>query len=345
MKVALVLSLVAVGVVFAAPNVKVRQFSMVPDFGVLTDEEIIYVNHVQSSWKAGRNFHPSLAGAVKRWMGVDMEASRDAVRKLPQKVALGGQAVALPANFDPREKWTNCPTLKEIRDQGNCGSCWAFGAVEAMSDRICIASNGSVNAHLSAEELLTCCDSCGDGCNGGFPSAAWDFFANSGIVTGGQYGSHQGCQPYLIKKCEHHTTGKLKPCEGDAPTPPCVRTCEASYAKSFDEDKHYGKSSYSLPDETAMMEELVTNGPIEAAFTVYSDFLQYKTGVYRHTAGTELGGHAIKILGYGEESGEKYWLVANSWNPDWGDNGLFKILRGADECGIESQAVAGMPKI
>nr|1SP4_A Chain A, Cathepsin B [Bos taurus] len=48
----------------------------------------------------------------------------------------------LPESFDAREQWPNCPTIKEIRDQGSCGSCWAFGAVEAISDRICIHSNG-----------------------------------------------------------------------------------------------------------------------------------------------------------------------------------------------------------
>uniref|UniRef100_A0A8W8NDP1 Peptidase C1A papain C-terminal domain-containing protein n=3 Tax=Ostreidae TaxID=6563 RepID=A0A8W8NDP1_MAGGI len=56
-------------------------------------------------------------------------------------------------------------------------------------------------------------------------------------------------------------------------------------------------------------------------------------------------GHAIKILGWGTENGDDYWLVANSWNPDWGDQGFFKILRGQDECGIESQISAGEPKL
>ena len=57
------------------------------------------------------------------------------------------------------------------------------------------------------------------------------------------------------------------------------------------------------------------------------------------------GGHAIRLLGWGEENGTPYWLVANSWNYDWGDGGTFKILRGEDHCGIESGVVAGIPKI
>jgi len=80
-------------------------------------------------------------------------------------------------------------------------------------------------------------------------------------------------------------------------------------------------------------------------FTVYSDFLTYKTGVYHHTTGSALGGHAIKILGWGTENGTDYWLVANSWNEDWGDKGFFKIKRGTNECGIEGSIVAGLPII
>ena len=89
----------------------------------------------------------------------------------------------------------------------------------------------------------------------------------------------------------------------------------------------------------------MTNGPVEGAFTVYSDFLSYNSGVYQHTTGEELGGHAIRILGWGVEDSTPYWLVANSWNQDWGDKGFFKILRGSDECGIESGIVAGTPKV
>lgn len=84
------------------------------------------------------------------------------------------------------------------------------------------------------------------------------------------------------------------------------------------------------------MTEIMTNGPVEAAFTVYSDFMSYKSGVYKHTSGTVEGGHAVKILGWGVENGEKYWLVANSWSTSWGMDGYFRILKGVNECGIES---------
>lgn len=67
----------------------------------------------------------------------------------------------------------------------------AFGAIGAMSDRICIHSNGSVNARLSPQNLISCCWSCGFGCNGGFPGAAWRYWVHRGIVTGGSYNSSQ----------------------------------------------------------------------------------------------------------------------------------------------------------
>lgn len=110
--------------------------------------------------------------------------------------------------------------------------------------------------------------------------------------------------------------------------------------------KKKGKSAYSIRDNEAQIQtEIMTNGPVEGAFTVYADFPSYKSGVYQHTAGDELGGHAIKVLGWGVEAGVKYWLVANSWNEDWGDKGFFKILRGKNECGIESGIVGGVPKL
>merc|ERR1712121_36486 len=321
--------------------------SMKPDFGLLSDEEIYYINNVaKTTWKAGRNFHPKDHAHVKRILGVpSLKKSEWEVRSLPTR-EYDDSFKDLPASFDPRTQWPQCPSLKEVRDQGDCGSCWAFGAVEAMTDRYCIASNGSKQFHFSAEDLMACCRECGNGCNGGMLGSSWEYWKEEGIVSGGNYNTKEGCQPYLVAACDHHVVGKLQPCsKKETKTPKCSKKCEDGYNVTFKEDKHYGAKVYSVRGEQNIMQELVTKGPVEAAFTVYSDFPQYKSGVYKHTTGSPLGGHAIKIMGYGEESGVKYWLVANSWNEDWGDKGFFKIARGRDECGIESQVVAGDPKM
>ena len=116
--------------------------------------------------------------------------------------------------------------------------------------------------------------------------------------------------------------------------------------KTFKEDLWFGSDSYSVSDnEEEIKSEIYTHGSVEAAFSVYEDFLSYKTGVYRHVKGSMLGGHAVKMIGWGVENGTKYWLIVNSWNNGWGDNGTFKILRGNDHLGIESEIVAGVPKL
>lgn len=78
-------------------------------------------------------------------------------------------------------------------DQGSCGSCWAFGAVEAMSDRECIHSKGESHFRYSAEDLVSCCHTCGFGCSGGFPGAAWSYWVNGIKMI---YCS--GCNTYFV---------------------------------------------------------------------------------------------------------------------------------------------------
>lgn len=95
----------------------------------------------------------------------------------------------LPESFDAAENWPECPSLKEIRDQSVCGSCWAFSTAEAATDRLCIASEGKIQDRLSAQDLLTCCGSCGMGCFGGSPAMAWYYMNAFGVTTGGEYNS------------------------------------------------------------------------------------------------------------------------------------------------------------
>ncbi|XP_015374882.1 PREDICTED: cathepsin B-like [Diuraphis noxia] len=299
------------------------------DLDPLSDEFIDHINSIQSYWTAGRNFHKDTPTSYfKRLMGV--HESNAHYPKLEQLLSYTDAPTDLPENFDAREHWPNCPTIREVRDQGSCGSCWAFGAVEAMSDRVCIHSKGTKHFHFSAENLVSCCWTCGFGCNGGFPGAAWNYW---------------GCIPYEIAPCEHHVNGTRGPCKEGGKTPTCVKKCEDGYKIPYAQDLHRGKSAYSLRNDVDQIrQEIYTNGPVEGAFTVYEDFISYRTGVYKHVAGKALGGHAIRILGWGVQDGKiPYWLVANSWNSDWGSDGFFKILRGSDECGIEGQINAGLP--
>lgn len=311
----------------------------------LSQEFIDRINSKATTWKAGKNFGPLVSMQyIRRLLGVHPDAAEYRLKDKPSNLYELGDD--LPEEFDSRKQWPDCPTINEIRDQGSCGSCWAFGAVEAMSDRVCIHSNATVHFRFSADDLVACCHTCGFGCNGGFPGMAWSYWVRKGIVSGGNYGSSQGCRPYEIAPCEHHVNGTRPPCNGEeGKTPKCVKTCQTTYNKKYQDDKRFGKSSYSVKrNEMDIRREIYQNGPVEGAFTVYEDLINYKEGVYQHVEGKMLGGHAIRILGWGTENNTPYWLIANSWNTDWGNNGFFKILRGQDHCGIEGQISAGIPK-
>jgi cathepsin B len=293
------------------------------------------VNKMRTTWKATtyKKDYAPLLGAIL-----------DGLENLPEKKYKPTNA-DLPDEYDPRTVFTKCESLKEVRDQANCGSCWAFGAVEAMSDRICIASGQTLQTRVSAQNLLACCSSCGFGCDGGYPAYAWRYWKNTGIPTGGLYGDKKYCQPYFLPPCDHHIEGSYGECPDSVRTPSCVKNCNDGNKGTYSNEMTYGASAYSVSGEKNIMQELYESGPVEASFTVYADFPTYKSGVYQHVTGSSLGGHAIKILGWGVENGVKYWLCANSWNEEWGEGGFFKIRRGNNECGIEGSVNAGEPKL
>jgi len=314
-------------------------------FGNEFDAIIEEVNGSNAGWVAGQNFaEGTTLEDISKLCGSLPNSIYDPQRGFSNRSRDSDRfkiVKDIPASFDSRTNWPNCSVIGQIRDQGACGSCWAFGAAEMFSDRVCIATNGKINTMYSAEDLTSCCESCGAGCDGGFPLAAMDYIASTGLPTGGLYGDTATCKPYTLQPCEHHVPGDRPPCTGDGPTPACTSSCIPQYtAHTYKQDKAFGDNGYSIPnDVAAIQQDIMTYGPVEAAFTVYADFPSYKSGVYKHTSGQALGGHAIKIIGWGTENGEDYWLVNNSWNSDWGDNGTFKILRGSDECGIEDEVV------
>ena len=122
--------------------------------------------------------------------------------------------------------------------------------------------------------------------------------------------------------------------------PVCKSTCQSNSAIDYAKDHHFASSSYSLSGVDNIKQDIYNHGTVTAAFTVYMDFLTYESGVYQHTSGAAEGGHAIKLIGWGTENGQDYWLAVNSWNNTWGDKGTFKILQG--DCGIDNQVHAGL---
>jgi len=266
--------------------------------------------------------------------------------------------IRLPDEFDSEAHWPQCAKIiGDIRDQSNCGCCWAFAGAEAASDRMCIATNASLLLPLSAEDVCFCGSD--NGCDGGFVEEPWDYIRLHGAVTGGQ---NEGtgpfgkglCSDFSLPHCHHHgPQGKDPyPAEGDdgcpkAESPTCPKTCSADAVEThsnFKQDKYsFDGKVISAGDEVAIQQMIFAGGPVETAFTVYSDFENYASGVYQHVTGDKAGGHAVKIVGWGVDGGTKYWKVANSWNPYWGEQGYFRILRGANHCGIEDEAMGTSP--
>lgn len=262
--------------------------------------------------------------------------------------------VEVPDEFDSAEHWPQCAkVIGDIEDQSNCGCCWAFAGAEAASDRMCIASNASIMLPLSAQDVCFCANP--DGCGGGMIDTPWDHIKSRGAVTGGQYKGTgpfgKGmCSDFSLPHCHHHGPqgSDPYPAEGQPgcpseDSPECPRSCGADASQEhsdFQKDKYSFRGRVvSASGEKGIQKMIMAGGPVETAFTVYSDFENYDGGIYHHVKGQMAGGHAVKMVGWGTENGVKYWKVANSWNPYWGEKGYFRIRRGNNEGGIEDSVV------
>ena len=111
-----------------------------------------------------------------------------------------------------------------------------------------------------------------------------------------------------------------------------------------DSTQHFDGSSTYINE---MMQQIYNNGPVVASMKVYQDFYQYGSGVYKYVSGALEGGHAVRVIGWGSQLvngvNTPYWLIANSWGKGWGEQGFFKIRRGTNEVGIESNINFGTP--
>jgi len=305
-------------------------FKAIDDSDAINLELINHINTVQTSWKAAPHkiFEDMTRHQASKLMGayIKPNSKRTDVEFIKHKVDVN----AIPTSFDSRNAWPGC--IGAIQNQARCGSCWAFGCIESLSDRFCIHSNATINVTLSFMDLVTC-DTNDDGCEGGDPYTAWQFTKSNGVVE-------SWCDPYTIPTC----APDQQPCLNFVNTPACHKAC--INGSTWATDLHHAKTVYAVSSTISQIQtEIMTNGPVEAAFEVYEDFINYKSGVYIHTTGSLLGGHAVKIIGWGVLNGTDYWTVANSWTTYWGNDGFFLIKRGVDECGIEDGIVAGLPNV
>jgi len=228
-----------------------------------------------------------------------------------------GKALALAPAID----WRNVGGwnyVTPVQNQGSCGSCVAFGTVGLLEAQARIFAGAPVNGPaggvlptLSEAHLFFC--GAGQACGTGwYNSAALNFAKDTGVCT-------DSCYPYKAKN---------QPCN------PC---------KDWASQVTQVEAWHGISSTADMKTWLSTKGPLLTAFTVYSDFYNYKSGVYKHTSGKVEGGHAVCCVGYSETL--QAWLCKNSWGGSWGMSGYFWI--GYGQCGIDSymQAVDSFKKI
>lgn len=233
-----------------------------------------------------------------------------------------------PESFD----WKKL--LRPAGSQGNCGSCYAFSTTRMIEARLKLIYNHEVN--LSVQHALDC-SFYNQGCDGGYPFLVMKFANEFEMIT-------EVCKPYteVDGKCNQNTCNIKQ-------LPFIYRVINYKYIGG----------SYGACNESLMMEELYKNGPFVVSFEPDYNFMMYKSGIYHSLQSDswinqglpkpewEKVDHSILLVGWGVDklSGEKFWMLQNTWGPNWGENGFFRIKRGYDELAIESICESAIPII
>jgi C1A family cysteine protease len=210
--------------------------------------------------------------------------------------------IAMPTVFD----WRDSGIMTPVKAQGNCGSCWAFGATGAFE--AAIKKHDGIEYDLSEQQALSC-NIYGSTCAGGWAEPVYELFKRFGAVA-------ETCMPYQAS---------------DDVT--CIQDQCQVLVKL--------KDWVYVDNDVAAIKEAILQGPVASSFTVYSDFDSYSSGCYQYTSGYYRGGHLITIVGWDDNScgeGEGAWICKNSWGAGWGDLGGYFYIKWGD-CGIGRNTV------
>jgi len=200
--------------------------------------------------------------------------------------------------------WVAKGAVTGIKDQGQCGSCWAFSTTGGVEGIVQI-KHGHLTS-LSEQELVDCAGSYGNaGCNGGLMDSAFKYVEANGLCTEASY-------PYTAK-------------DGTCKKTSCTMSTDSKI------------SGYSDVTHTENAEGAAADSqPISIAIEAdQSGFQLYKSGVFCGVCGQNLD-HGVLIVGYGTDTTD-YWKVKNSWGTSWGEAGYIRLCRNKNECGISDE--------
>jgi len=198
--------------------------------------------------------------------------------------------------------WTNVgnePVVGPVKDQGSCGSCWAFSAVGVLESALALqgGTGNEVGYQSLSEQQLLDCE--GEGCEGGWPYEALSYFRDNGVCSEASYGYLATWTPDSLDSCA------VDKC--DVVVPPGVVT-------------GYSNVPRSLP----ALESALNRQPVSITVMVDTNFQLYRSGVYSHAcAADEDINHAVIAVGYDADS----FKVRNSWGPGWGEGGYIRIAK------------------